>query len=78
MLKAHPDLAGKLAAAGKINGRKVRLNKQALGLIYLQMMNETTFQDLNSQYIERYGFPFIIAVRDHTKAHNHGLIQASD
>jgi 2-oxo-4-hydroxy-4-carboxy--5-ureidoimidazoline (OHCU) decarboxylase len=26
------------------------------------------FQDLNAQYVDRFGFPFIIAVKDNTKA----------
>ena len=28
----------------------------------------TTFTQLNTEYTDRFGFPFIIAVRDHDKA----------
>ncbi|MBT6342030.1 MAG: allantoinase PuuE [Tateyamaria sp.] len=67
VLKAHPDLAGKLAAAGKLTAESTS-EQAGAGLDLLTDDERITFQDLNSQYIERYGFPFIIAVRDHTKA----------
>ena len=31
------------------------------------MPNAPTFQRLNTDYVAKHGFPFIIAVRDHTK-----------
>ena len=67
VLRAHPDLAGKLAAAGKLT--KQSTSEQAgAGLDLLTDDERALFQDLNTQYVEKHGFPFIIAVRDHTKS----------
>ena len=38
------------------------------GLDALTDLEKTEFTDLNRHYVEKHGFPFIIAVRDHTKA----------
>ncbi|WP_223426438.1 allantoinase PuuE [Tateyamaria pelophila] len=67
VLTAHPDLAGKLAAAGKLTAESTS-EQAGAGLDMLTDEERTTFQNLNTQYVERHGFPFIIAVRDHTKA----------
>ena len=67
VLTAHPDLAGKLAQAKRLT--KSSTNEQAsAGLDSLTDKERTEFQDLNQQYVEKHGFPFIIAVRDNTKA----------
>ncbi|NNE89309.1 MAG: 2-oxo-4-hydroxy-4-carboxy-5-ureidoimidazoline decarboxylase, partial [Silicimonas sp.] len=66
VLTAHPDLAGKLAAAGKLTAESTS-EQAGAGLDMLTDEERTTFQDLNAQYVKRHGFPFIIAVRDHTK-----------
>jgi OHCU decarboxylase len=67
VLNAHPDLAGKLAAAGKLTAESTS-EQAGAGLDMLTDAERSTFQDLNTQYVARHGFPFIIAVRDHTKA----------
>lgn len=67
VLTAHPDLAGKLAAAGKLTEESTS-EQAGAGLDMLTDQERTFFQDLNTQYVEKHGFPFIIAVRDHTKA----------
>lgn len=67
VLTAHPDLAGKLAAAGKLTEESTS-EQAGAGLNMLTDQERETFQALNTAYVEKHGFPFIIAVRDHTKA----------
>jgi len=72
VLKAHPDLAGKLAAAKRLTTEST--NEQAsAGLDALTDAERETFQRLNTAYVDKHGFPFIIAVRDHDKA---GIMEA--
>ena len=67
VLKAHPDLAGKLAAAKRLT--KASTAEQAsAGLDALTEEEHAAFTELNTRYTNAFGFPFIIAVRDHTKA----------
>ncbi|MEL7000554.1 MAG: allantoinase PuuE [Pseudomonadota bacterium] len=66
VLKAHPDLAGKLAAAKRLTIESAAEQASA-GLDALTDAERTVFTDLNTHYVERFGFPFIIAVRDHDK-----------
>lgn len=67
MLTAHPDLAGKLAQAKRLTADSSR-EQAGAGLDALTDAERETFQRLNAAYVARNGFPFIIAVRDHTKA----------
>jgi OHCU decarboxylase len=67
VLKAHPDLAGKLAAAGKLTVESTA-EQAGAGLDLLTDDERAAFQSLNAQYVARHGFPFIIAVKDHDKA----------
>ncbi|MDE9452011.1 allantoinase PuuE [Aliiroseovarius sp. Z3] len=67
VLTAHPDLAGKLAAAGKLTAESTS-EQAGAGLDYLTDEERETFTKLNTAYVEKHGFPFIIAVRDHDKA----------
>ncbi|MDK3072300.1 allantoinase PuuE [Sedimentitalea sp. JM2-8] len=67
VLTAHPDLAGKLAAAGKLTAESTA-EQAGAGLDMLTDKERETFQRLNADYVEKHGFPFIIAVRDNTKA----------
>ncbi len=67
VLTAHPDLAGKLAAAGTLTAESTS-EQAGAGLDALTDEERMMFQGLNEQYVEKHGFPFIIAVRDHTKA----------
>ncbi|KIC33273.1 allantoinase PuuE [Leisingera sp. ANG-M7] len=66
VLTAHPDLAGKLAAAGRLTAESTSEQSSA-GLDMLTDEERETFTRLNSEYVEKHGFPFIIAVRDHNK-----------
>ena len=67
VLKAHPDLAGKLAAAGNLTAESTA-EQAGAGLDLLRDDERAAFQSLNAQYMARHGFPFIIAVKDHDKA----------
>jgi len=67
VLTAHPDLAGKLAQAKRLTADSSREQASA-GLDALTDAERETFQRLNAAYVARHGFPFIIAVRDNTKA----------
>jgi OHCU decarboxylase len=67
VLLAHPDLAGKLAAARRLTAESTSEQASA-GLNMLTDEERETFTALNSDYVAKHGFPFIIAVRDHDKA----------
>jgi urate oxidase len=67
VLKAHPDLAGKLAAAKRLTPSSTA-EQAAAGLDHLSEKEHKTFSDLNTRYISKFGFPFIIAVKDNNKA----------
>ncbi len=66
VLQAHPDLAGKLAAAKRLTA-DLTSEQASAGLDALTDEERARFQELNGAYVEKHGFPFIIAVRDHDK-----------
>lgn len=66
VLKAHPDLAGKLAVAGKLT-EDSRKEQAGAGLDRLSADEHARFTELNTAYMTRFGFPFIIAVKGHNK-----------
>ncbi|MCA8868138.1 MAG: allantoinase PuuE [Rhodobacteraceae bacterium] len=67
VLTAHPDLAGKLAAAKQLTAESTA-EQAGAGLDHLSDQERALFSKLNDRYTEKHGFPFIIAVRDNTKA----------
>ena len=67
VLRAHPDLAGKLAAARRLTPESTQEQASA-ALDALTDAERAAFQRLNAAYVAKHGFPFIIAVRDNTKA----------
>ncbi|MBN2906747.1 MAG: allantoinase PuuE [Rhodobacteraceae bacterium] len=67
VLRAHPDLAGKLAAAKRLTDAS-SAEQASAGLDALSDAERAEFIALNDAYMARFGFPFIIAVRDHDKA----------
>ena len=67
VLTAHPDLAGKLAAAKRLTTESTAEQASA-GLDALTQQEHAEFTQLNQDYTQKHGFPFIIAVRDHDKA----------
>lgn len=66
LIRAHPDLAGKLAAAGRLTAESTGEQASA-GLDRLTDDERATFTRLNDAYKARFGFPFIIAVKGKTK-----------
>jgi 2-oxo-4-hydroxy-4-carboxy-5-ureidoimidazoline decarboxylase len=67
LILAHPDLAGRLARAGAL--APASAGEQAgLGLDRLTDAEFDRFDQLNTAYRNRFGFPFIIAVKRHTRA----------
>lgn len=67
VLTAHPDLAGKLAAAKRLTAESTA-EQASVGLDALTDDERAKFTELNDAYTAKFGFPFIIAVRDNTKA----------
>jgi OHCU decarboxylase len=67
VLQAHPDLAGKLAAARRLTEESTQEQASA-GLDALSDSERERFTALNTAYTSKFGFPFIIAVRDNTRA----------
>ncbi|ODR91604.1 2-oxo-4-hydroxy-4-carboxy-5-ureidoimidazoline decarboxylase [Sinorhizobium alkalisoli] len=66
VLKAHPDLAGKLAVAGELTPDS-RAEQASAGLDRLSPEEHARFTALNEAYTKKFGFPFIIAVKGLTK-----------
>jgi OHCU decarboxylase len=67
VLRAHPDLAGRLAEAKRLTAESTQEQASA-GLDALTDDERQRFQALNATYVERFGFPFIMAVRGRQKA----------
>jgi 2-oxo-4-hydroxy-4-carboxy-5-ureidoimidazoline decarboxylase len=65
-LRGHPELGGKVARAGAMTGAS-RAEQGGLGLDRLSDEEFARFERLNAAYRQRFGFPFIIAVRRHTR-----------
>ena len=66
VLMAHPELAGKLAEAKRLTSESASEQASA-GLDALTDEERSEFEALNNRYRRRFHFPFIIAVRDHTR-----------
>ncbi len=66
VLKAHPDLAGRLAAARRLTPASAGEQASA-GLDALTDAERERFSQLNDAYVSKFGFPFIIAVRGRTR-----------
>lgn len=62
VLNAHPDLAGKLAISGGLT-EDSRREQAGAGLDRLTPEEHARFTELNSAYVQKFGFPFIIAVK---------------
>ncbi|HSF93952.1 MAG TPA: 2-oxo-4-hydroxy-4-carboxy-5-ureidoimidazoline decarboxylase [Thermohalobaculum sp.] len=67
LLRAHPDLAGKLALAGEMTDSSVSEQASA-GLDRCSPAELARFQELNDAYVGKFGFPFILAVRGYQRA----------
>jgi len=67
LLRAHPDLAGRLARQGDVTDAS-RNEQASAGLNDCSNTEFKEFQDLNRRYTEKFNFPFILAVRGHHRA----------
>ena len=64
LLRAHPDLAGKAARVGALTASSTR-EQAGAGLDRMSDDQYERFHQSNTRYRERFGFPFIIAVKGH-------------
>lgn len=65
-LRGHPDLAGKAARAGDLTDDS-RREQASVGLDSLDEEAFARFHRLNDAYKAKFGFPFMICVRRHTR-----------
>ena len=66
LIRAHPDLAGKAQVAGELTVDSTTEQSSA-GLDQCTPEEYSRFQTLNAAYHERFGFPFVMAVRNSTR-----------
>ena len=66
LIMAHPDLAGRLARAGRLTAESTKEQASA-GLDQLTDEERARFTELNDAYKARFGFPFIMAVKGRSK-----------
>lgn len=72
VVRAHPDLAGKAALAGELTDDSTS-EQAGAGLDQCTPEELARFERLNNAYKERFGFPFVMAV----KGSNRHLILAA-
>lgn len=66
LLRAHPELAGEAMRRRLLTAASTG-EQAGAGLDALGREDAARFDALNRAYRERFGFPFIIAVKDHTR-----------
>jgi len=66
LIRAHPDLAGKAAIEGTLTNSSKREQASA-GLDRLTPDEYEAFTRTNAAYRDRFGFPFVVCAREHTK-----------
>ena len=67
VVRAHPDLAGRLALAGGLTAESTAEQRSA-GLDQCSPAELRRFTELNDAYQARFGFPFIMAVKGRPRA----------
>ncbi len=70
LINAHPELAGKAAVRGELTAESTR-EQAGAGLDQCTQAEFDRLQQLNRAYREKFGFPFILAVRGYDR---HGII----
>ncbi len=63
LIRGHPDLVGRAAAAGELTAESTA-EQAAAGLFDLSDDQRDAFRRYNAAYHERFGFPFVICARD--------------
>ncbi len=66
LIRAHPDLAGKAQIAGELTVDSTAEQSSA-GLDQCSRVEYEKFQALNDAYKDKFGFPFVMAVRGSTR-----------
>jgi 2-oxo-4-hydroxy-4-carboxy-5-ureidoimidazoline decarboxylase len=66
LIRGHPELGGKVARAGAMTAES-RGEQGSLGLDNLSDQEFARFERLNAAYRQRFGFPFVICARRHTR-----------
>ncbi len=66
LIRAHPELAGKAAIRGELTDASTR-EQSGAGLAHCSPAEYAELTSLNDTYRNRFGFPFILAVRGHTR-----------
>jgi 2-oxo-4-hydroxy-4-carboxy-5-ureidoimidazoline decarboxylase len=67
LINAHPELAGKAAVRGELTAESTR-EQSGAGLAACSQEEFDTLQRLNRAYRDKFGFPFILAVRGYDRA----------
>lgn len=67
LIRAHPELAGKAAIRGELTAESSGEQRGA-GLDQCSPEEYAELQQLNAAYGQRFGFPFILAVKGHNRA----------
>ena len=62
LIRAHPDLAGRAAVTGQL-GRESTAEQASAGIDRCTPQEYERFHSLNDRYREKFGFPFVMAVR---------------
>ena len=62
LLRAHPELAGRAAVRGEMTDFSQQ-EQGGSGLLDCTPEEFARLQELNRRYVEKFGFPFILAVR---------------
>lgn len=70
LINAHPELAGKAAVRGELTAESTR-EQSGAGLDQCTQAEFDRLQQLNRTYRDKFGFPFILAVRGYDR---HGII----
>ena len=66
LIKAHPDLANKTQRAAGLTAESTS-EQNSLGLDRLSDAEYEAFERVNNAYRAKFGFPYIVCVRRHTK-----------
>lgn len=74
LIRAHPDLAGKAAIAGELTEDSTDEQASA-GIDKCTAEEFASFQEFNGRYRDKFGFPFVMAVRD---SNRHEILAAFD
>src|SRR5579862_1350419 len=66
LIKAHPDLANKTQRAAGLTAES-NAEQNSVGLDRLSDAEYAAFERVNNAYRSKFGFPYIVCVRRHTK-----------